>query len=415
MRILMINKFHYLFGGTERYVQELTSLLQAQGHEVIPFAMSDPRNAPTPYSDYFVSPVEFFDPERRSPPWTIAERVIYSREARRKMKRLIEDTEPDLAHVNNIYHHISPSILDALSSHRIPTVMTLHDYKLVCPTYSLWVDGEICERCAGGRFYHCALHRCNHGSWMGSLLNTVEAYVHRWTHIYDQVDRFISPSRFLRHQHIEEGIPPERIVHIPNFVLADQYTPCYDHDGYFAYAGRLTGFKGVGTLLDAQARVTSPVPLLIAGDGPMREELESRAARMGLGTVRFLGHLSGDALRDLISRAMFMVVPSEWYENCPYAVLEAFAMGTPVLATQIGGIPELIDDGENGLLVSPSSPDALAEGIETLSLDDSALAEMGRAGRRSIERTYNGERYVSELSKAYFQAIQHRENRLSSP
>lgn len=399
----MVNKFHYLFGGTERYVQELTSLLQDQGHKVIPFAMSDPRNVPTPYSAYFVSPVEFFDREQRSAPWTIAERVIYSREARRKMERLIKDVRPDVAHVNNIYHHISPSVFDALRTQNVPAVMTLHDYKLICPTYSMWVDGAICDRCAGGRFYQCALHRCNHGSWMGSLLNAIEAYVHRWTHIYEHVDQFISPSRFLRDKHIAEGISSERIVHIPNFVLADQYSPDYGHDGYFAYAGRLTGFKGVGTLLDAHALIESQAPLLIAGDGPMRAELEMKVARVGLENVRFLGHLSGDALQKLISRAMFMVVPSEWYENCPYAILEAFAMGTPVIATTRGGIPELVEQDKNGLLVPPGDPESLAEAMERLLSSGSRREEMGRAARQDVERVYNGQRYVVELSQVYRQ------------
>jgi len=397
----MVNKFHWMFGGTERHVQELTGLLKQRGHQVIPFAMADPRNEPSSYADYFVSPIKFFDDDRRPAPWVVAERVIYSREARQKMARLIEAVRPDLAHIHNIYHYISPSILDVLHEHRIPTVMTLHDYKLICPTYSLWTHGEICERCRGGRYYHCLLHRCNHGSLSASLLNTVEAYVHRLIRIYDRVDLFISPSRFLQHKHIERGMAPDRIIHIPNFVVLENYIPHFDHAGYFAYVGRLTPFKGVGTLLEAVARLRPSFPLLIIGDGPSKEALEAKAAHLGLGNVRFLGYRTGATLHDLIARAMFIVVPSEWYENCPYAVLEAFALGTPVVATAIGGIPELVEDGVNGVLVPPGDPETLAAELRQLLGGGRNLSEMGHAGRERIAKSYNEEGYLSALSCAY--------------
>jgi len=400
----MANKFHWMFGGSERYVKELTLLLQRRGHEVVPFAMADPRNEPSPYADCFVSPIEFFDDERRPAPWAVAERVIYSREARQKMARLVEAVQPDLAHIHNIYHYISPSVLDALHEHQIPTVMTLHDYKLICPTYSLWTQGGICERCRGGRYYHCLLHRCNHGSLPASLLNTIEAYTHRLMRIYDKVDLFISPSGFLRHKHIEHGLAADRIVHVPNFVVLENYTPCFDHAGYFAYVGRLTPFKGVGTLLEAVARLRPSVPFLVVGDGPSREELEAKAARLDLENVRFLGYQSGAALHDLVARAMFIVVPSEWYENCPYAVLEAYALGTPVVATAIGGIPELVEDGVSGVLVPPGDPDALAAGLRRLLEMGGSLAQMGHAGRERMAKLHGEDEHLAALSRAYARA-----------
>ena len=401
MRILMVNKYHHVFSGGERYINELTSLLERQGHEVIPFAMADPQNIPSPYADYFVSPIEFFDGSHRPKPWVIAERVIYSRESRSKMSRLIEAVKPDIAHVHNIYHYISPSILDALRKSQIPVVMTLHDYKLLCPTYSLWVKGQICERCHGKHFYHCTLQRCNHGSLLTSALNAVEAYVHRIIRIYDKVNLFISPSQFLRCKHIEYGLSPHRIVHIPNFLNVDDYAPHFGHKDYFVYTGRLTPFKGIGVLLEAAAELRPSTPLLIAGDGPSRDELEKKSQQLGLKNVRFLGHLSGPSLRDLIAQAMFVVVPSTWYENCPYAILEALASSTPVLAADIGGIPELVDNGVNGLLVSSNNVDALAEGIEYLLKNANTLPQMGKRGREHVEKAHNASLHLAALSQAY--------------
>jgi glycosyltransferase involved in cell wall biosynthesis len=402
MRVLMVNKYYRVVGGVERYISETTRLLEQKGHQVIPFAMADPHNEPTPYARYFVPSIEFFDGDRRPAPWEIAERVIYSREARQKMALLVEETRPDIAHLHNIYHYISPSVIHTLRQYDVPIVMTLHDYKLICPAYKLWVDGSICERCLGGRFYHCVRHRCIHGSLPASLLSAVEAYTHRLMHTYDGVDIFVSPSRFLREKHIAHGVEPGRIAHISNFLVLEHYKPRFDHSGYFAYAGRLTPFKGVGTLLEAVARLRPTFPLLIIGDGPSRRDLEIKARRLGLDKVRFLGHQSGTALHDLIAGAMFAVVPSEWYENGPYAVLEALALGTPVLGADIGGIPELVEPGVEGFLFEPGQVTTLAAQLDRLlGAAPPFLQELGRGGRAKMEALYNEKTHYSALSALY--------------
>jgi glycosyltransferase involved in cell wall biosynthesis len=402
MRILMVNKFHHMLGGVERYIGELTLLLEHEGHEVIPFAMAHPANDPSPYEHYFVSSLNFFDASKRPPALKVAERVIYSREARRKISQLIEAVQPDLAHVHNICHYISPSILDALHGYAVPTLMTLHEYKLICPTYSLWVDGEICERCRGGRYYHCVLRSCSHGSLHASLLNAVEGYVHRALRIYDRVDAFVSPSRFLMRKHVEHGFDPTRFSVIPNFVIEENYTPRFDHDDYFAYVGRLTQFKGVGTLLKAVAQLRPTVPLLIIGDGPARQDLEKQAEQLGLPNARFVGFHSGHVLHNLIRGAMFVVVPSEWYENCPYSVLEAFALGKPVVGADIAGIPELVEHGVDGLLFAHGQAADLAEQMARLLEGPSTLLrEFGQAGRAKLERDHNKDTHYARLAALY--------------
>jgi glycosyltransferase involved in cell wall biosynthesis len=406
VRVLMVNKYYRLVGGVERYISELTRRLQQEGHEVVPFSMADPCNDPTPYAGYFVSGIEFFEPGRRAAPWRVAERVIYSQEAYRKIARLIEVVRPDVAHVHNIYHYLSPSVLVALRRYGVPIVMTLHDYKIVCPTYSFWVRGQVCERCQGGRFYPCALRRCNHDSAAASLLCAVEATIHRAARLYEQVDVFVSPSRFLRQKHAEHGFAPSQFEVVPNFVNLADYTPRYDHEGYFLCFGRLTAFKGVGTLLQAVARLQPAAPLLIVGDGPARAGLEAQSAQLGLGgKVRFLGHQSGQTLKGLVQGARFVVVPSEWYENCPYAVLESFALGKPVLAADIGGIPELVEPEVNGLLFPPGHAEALADGLNRLlTASPSFLRDLGRAGRQRVEAIHNEEAHYRALIALYGRA-----------
>lgn len=398
----MVNKYHRLVGGVERYISELTRCLQRGGHEVIPFSMADPRNDPTPYADYFVSNIEFFEPGRRAAPWRVAGRVIYSQEAYRKIARLIEAVRPDVAHVHSIYHHLSPSVLVALRRYGIPTLMTLHDYKIVCPAYTFWVRGQVCERCRGGHFYHCALRRCNHGSAAASLLCAIESTIHHGAHLYERVDAFISPSRFLRQKHVEHGFAPAQFEVVPNFVILADYTPCYNHEGYYLYFGRLTAFKGVGTLLQATARLRTIAPLLIVGDGPARADLEAQAARLSLDNVRFLGHQSGMALKRLVQGARFVIVPSEWYENCPYAVLEAFALGKPVVAAEIGGIPELVEPEVNGLLFPAGQVEALASCLNRLlTAPFSLLKSLGQAGRSKVEAVYNDEAHRRTITAIY--------------
>jgi glycosyltransferase involved in cell wall biosynthesis len=323
------------------------------------------------------------------------------------MVRLIQATNPDLAHVHNIYHHISPSILDALHESGLPIVMTLHDYKLICPVHTLWRGGVICERCEGKRFYHCAVQRCNHGSLLASTLNALEAYVHAIMRIYSHVDLFIAPSRFLRNKHIAFGMAPDRIVHVPNFIDLAIYSPCFESDAYFAFVGRLMPHKGLGTLLEAASQVGGSARLLVIGDGPIRGHLETLARRLRLRAVDFLGFRSGQELRELIARARFVVVPSEWYENCPYVILEAFALGTPVVASAIGGIPELVQDRVNGMLFDPGSVESLAAALAFAARAPRRLSEMARAARHSAESQYGEEGHAAQLSRVYSLAGAH--------
>ncbi|MBD3368061.1 MAG: glycosyltransferase [Candidatus Eisenbacteria bacterium] len=404
MKVLAANKYYFVKGGAERYFFELSRILAEHGHEIVPFAMDDERNEATPWSRYFVSHEPFENGTPVLGRLAAAGRVLYSWEARRKIERLVDRTEPDVAHLHNIAHQLSPSILHGLASRGVPIVQTLHDYKLVCPNYQMFVDGATCERCETFRYYRAIAHRCMRGSLLASTLVALEAYVHRIMGTYlENVDLFIAPSRSLRDRMIAHGVPGEQIVHMPYSIALDEYEPRHEPQNYGVCFGRLSGGKGLRTLVEALRKVPE-LPFRIVGSGPMREELERLAA--GLDHVEFTGYMTGERLHRVVADALFAVVPSECYENSPLAVYESFALGTPVIGSTIGGIPELVTHGECGLHFPTGDAEALAEAMRDLSADRGRAVEMGRAARRRVETEYGPARHYELITSIYERVTQ---------
>lgn len=409
MRVLQANKFFYGRGGAETAVFQVTQLLQQYGHTVIPFAMQDARNLPSDYSDYFVSNVELRQQASALAPlqrrrWTTAGRILYSREAERKMEALIRATKPEIAHLHNIYHQLSPSILRPLLRHRIATVLTLHDYKLICPNYTLFSGDAVCERCKGHKYYQAVFQGCVKNSRLKSALCALEAYAHKPWRIYARgVDVYIAPSRFMRQKMMEFGLDGGRIVHVPNFLNLEDHEPCTSLESYFVYTGRIEAAKGVATLLEAvtSSRVAPQFELRIAGDGEQRATLEGLCRANGMNHIRFLGPLSSTQVSSLLRRAMFSVLPSRWFENAPLAIHEAYAFGKPVVATRIGGIPELVEEGRTGLLFEPGDTEDLRRKIDYLLTHPAQLAEMGRNARELAEQAYGPDRHYQQLMDVY--------------
>jgi glycosyltransferase involved in cell wall biosynthesis len=411
MKILMLNKYYYLKGGSERYYFELTRLLEAHGHVVIPFAMQDERNFPTPYARYFVPNVDYEGPLSASRKVLTALRTIYSPIARRQMERLIEAEKPDIVHAHNIYHQLSYSPLWAAKKHGIPVALTAHDYKLVCPNNALLCDSGTCEGCAG-RYYRAVIRRCAKGRLAGSVVLAAEMYFNR--SLFDvarAIDLVIAPSRFARDKLVQLGWPPGKVIHRFNTLDAKRYEPRFDGDGYALFLGRLAAEKGVGTLLRAM-RLNPGVTLRVLGDGPEKETLVRFAGSERMRNVEFLGHQSGAKLLATIRNAAFVVVPSEWYENLPYSVLEAFALGKPVVASRIGGIPELIDEGKDGFLFTPKSAEELAERIRAMAaLSPERLAEFGRHARAKVERDFDPEEHYEFMMETYSRVLEGRKKK----
>jgi glycosyltransferase involved in cell wall biosynthesis len=295
---------------------------------------------------------------------------------------------------------MSTSILPVLKDAGLPVVQTLHDYKIACPNTSFVSHDSICESCKGLRYYQMTRKRCKRGSLMASLLATTEMYFHTLFRLYEpNIDVFISPSDFLAHKIREHGIT-KPIVTIPNFIEPNQFHPCNNPDNYFILVGRLVKIKGVMTLLEAVHRLGSNVELRIAGTGEMEDEMRTFVRENDL-NVKFLGHLDTPELVQVVQNALATVQPSEWYENYSMTVIESLACGTPVIGSNIGGIPEQIMDGQNGLLFEPGNAEHLASQMLYL-LDNRDIAiEMGRVGRRQVESVNNPEVHYGQTIQLY--------------
>lgn len=401
MRILHVNKFLYRRGGAEAYMRDVATLQQHAGHEVAFFGMEHPENTASDFAQYFPPYLEL-DP----PPASLAGRaqavgrMIWSTSAARGIDAALESFRPDVAHLHNIYHHLSPSVLRPLTRRGVPTVMTLHDYKLACPTYHFLDHGEVCEACLGGRFHQALRRRCKDGSLAGSGAMALELGVHTVTRAYGGVGLFLCPSRFLATKMTEAGVFPERMRQSPLFVDTTA-TPVTGTPGRGAvYAGRLSGEKGLDTLIEALGELDAGC-VEVAGDGPERDRLRDLAEQRAPGRVRFHGSLAKADLYTLIRSAAVLVLPSRCYENQPMSVLEAFACGVPAIGTELGGTPELIEPDVDGALVPPNDPQALAAALRPF-LDDPARAfTMGRAARAKAEERFSPERHLSRLEEIY--------------
>jgi glycosyltransferase involved in cell wall biosynthesis len=398
--LIAINNYYYHRGGSEAIFFEHNRMLEALGWNVVPFAMHHERNLPTPWSEYFVDDLEINGSYSVIEKLSRLPKVLYSFEARKRLGKLLDRVQPDIVHAHNIYHHISPSILGLLKSRGVPTVLTLHDLKIACPAYSMLAPDGVCERCKGGKLYNVVLNKCIGNSTAMSAVIMLEAVLHKMLGSYRRcVDCFIVPSRFFIDKFTEWGMPRSLFRHVPNFVDISRYTPSYESGRPFLYFGRIVRQKGLATLLRAAAQARAP--LLIAGTGPDLDAMQALAAQLQCDAT-FLGHLGGEELRQAIQSARAVVLPSESYENAPVSVLEAYAMGKPVIGARIGGIPELIRENETGIGFASGDVQSLVTALRDLSdRTDSQLIEMGRAGRQWVEQEFTVARYQQRILSAY--------------
>jgi glycosyltransferase involved in cell wall biosynthesis len=396
MRILLVNKFFWRKGGSEGVMFDLLEGYEREGHATIHFSMRSSRNEPSPWADHFVSEVNY-ELLGGVAGLRAATSVVYSREAKAKITRLIREARPDVAHLHNFHHQLSPSIVDALRREGIPAVHTLHDYKVICPNYLLFTKGEPCERCRGARFHHAVIHRCLHGRLAPSLTAFAEMTFHslRGT-LAKGVGLFVSPSRFLAAKLEEFGFPRDRIRVVPNGIDPRRYPVAEAPGEDFLYFGRLSQEKGLGSLLRALS-IAKVGKLRVAGAGPEEELVRCEAEGALSGRVELLGFLDRDELLRRIRGARAVVLPSLWYENAPVAALEAMASGVPVIGSKIGGIPEIVRDRETGLLFAPGDSAELASRLELLAGDRDLAFRMGRKARSVVEEEYGLSRQVREM------------------
>ncbi|HUR11415.1 MAG TPA: glycosyltransferase [Flavitalea sp.] len=407
LKILIINWSWYPTGGDWTYIENLINFYQQQGHEVIPFSMHSEHNYATPYSRYFISNINYKDLNKNK---SLAngvkavKKTLYSVEAKRNLQKLLEENQIDIAHINNIHHYLTPtSILPLLKKNNIPIIWTVHDYSILCPNTTFTSKDKICEKCKGGAYYQCIVNNCKKNSWRASTIAAVESYTNSLVNPYKYVDFYICPSRFIANKFIEFGFEPAKIRQVYNLFDTDSIPSSVnipDKKKSIVYVGNITKVKGVHTLV--RAVKDRDVHLYVIGSGDHLEELIAYCKSEHYTNITFLGRRNKSDVFKYLKEASFVVVPSEWYENLPYSVVEALLLSKPVLASRIGGIPELIMDGATGFLFEAGNIKDLQNKIDHLiQMDPSILATIGNNAHAHVKKMVCYNSFKVELEKIF--------------
>lgn len=401
MKILQINNHFYKKGGADTVFLNTVALLEAHGHNVYTLSRKTGKDQTPTEQDFFIHTPEFrfanFNDKIK-----YLRSFFYNKEAVQVLQKIIDKHKPDIAHIHLLYNGISPSILPVLKEHNIPVVMTIHDYRLICPNY--WLldkNGNICEKCIDKCYFRCAKNRCS-DTYLNSLMLSLEAYYRKKVNPLDYVDRFIFPSQFIKNKFAQFNPDfakkADVLCNFSNYI-SDKIAK---KGQYFLYAGRFSREKGLLTLLNA-VRGIPKVKLKIAGAGPLSDILQKQKTD----NIDFIGFKTGKDLNDLINNAKFVLVPSQWYENNPMAVIEAMSAGTPVIGSRIGGIPELIEDGKNGFLFEPKNKSELRNVLNkahNLSEDDYKI--LSKNAHQFAKTHFEKGDYYQKLMAIYEKAIQ---------
>ena len=394
MKILLINKFLYPNGGSETYIFKLGQQLMAMGHEVQYFGMEHEGRVVGNRVEAYTSDMDFHGGSKLAK-LTYPIKTIYSSEARKKLRLVLEDFQPDVCHLNNFNYQLTPSIILEIRkwSKKCKILYTAHDYQLVCPNHMCRTVGsnENCEKCLGGHFMNCTKGKCIHGSLAKSAIGTLEATFWKWKGVYKYLDTIICCSRFMKTKLDTYPVLAGKTVALHNFVEPVE-TKKVNKQDYILYFGRFSQEKGIGTLIQV-AKELPDVQFIFAGSGPLEDQLA------GVANIKNVGFQRGEALEKLIREARFTVYPSEWYENCPFSVMESQMYGTPVLGADIGGIPELIEADKTGELFESGNAAALKSKIQMMWNDREKLAAMSENCRP--DRFLSLEQYTKEMMTYY--------------
>lgn len=384
MRILLCNKFYYRRGGDCIYVLNLEQLLKAHGHEVAVFAMDFPENQDTPWAKYF--------PGNMGKLMAVT-RPFGSHEVRRKFQRLLDDFRPDVVHLNNIHTQLSPVIAQMAHEAGCRVVWTLHDTKLVCPSYTCMRQGKWCTECFTDK-KAVVRHRCMQGGLPGAVIGYLEARKWNCKALQEWVDWFLPPSQFMMDTCVKGGYSPEKFRVLCNFIdVGKVQNPSFQKQPYYVYLGRMVDYKGVITLCEAASRLS--YKLVMVGGGPLLDELRERYAHAD--NIVFEGQKMWREVRPILEGAAFMTLPSEWGENNPLTIIEAQSLGTPVLGARIGGIPELIEEGVNGMTFTSGNVEDLKEKIQRMFAHHFDYEQIAQ---HAVAR-YSSEAYYERLMEIY--------------
>lgn len=402
MRILLVNKFHWNKGGSEKYYFELGQLLKEHGNMVAYFSMKDDRNVKTGDKEYFVE-----SSDMNSKNVTKALDVIYSKANKKVMEKALDEFEPDIVHLNNFQRQLSASIIEPCVKRGIPVVFTAHDVQAICPAITMMdPDRNPCKLCICGKYGNCFKKKCIKNSTLKSLLGSIEGNYYRNHKIYtDKINYIITPSEFFRNMFIDDGVSPDKIKALHNSIEMKDYDIKTKDDGYALYFGRLSREKGILNLLNAFAKLDKGL-LYIAGEGPEEETIKEIIKENKLeDRIKLLGFLNKKEMTEATSKCKFVVVPSTGYENCPYSLLEALAIGKPVIGSNMGGIPELINDNENGFIFKYNDIDDLSKKMKLLFEDEKLVKKFSKKSKELAKENYSREKYYKDLMDIYEKVI----------
>ena len=395
MKILLVNYRYFISGGPEKYMFNIKKMLEDNGHEVIPFSVHSNKNVETEYSRYFVEPIgsrdaTYFEECKKTPRviWQMLSRSIYSTEVEKAIRKEIAEVNPDLVYIIHFVNKLSPSVIRGAKKMGKPVVLRLSDYFLLCPRFDFLYDKKPCEECLTKGYRTCIRKRCVKGSLFASLVRVLSMKIHALLNIYQDVDAFITPSEFLKNKLVENGFDQEKINCIPTFTASKSQIGQPVVGDYGLYFGRITEEKGVETVVQAFASLPEH-SVKIMGDDTTEEarRLIQYVRENNLQNIEFLGFKSGVELEEIIKGARYTLIPSVWYDNLPNTALESFQYSKPVIASNIGSLPELVQDGVNGFLFEPGNARQLREKV--LLLEDAALTEtMGAASRTRLEQRF---------------------------
>ncbi|MBQ9531655.1 MAG: glycosyltransferase family 4 protein [Eubacterium sp.] len=393
MKILIVNKFLHPNGGSETYIFGLGDYLKSIGHEVQYFGMEHEGRCVSNNLELYTSNMDFHGSSKLKQ-LAYPVKTIYSTEAKRKMTAVLNDFQPDIVHINNFNYQLTPSIIYAANNYRkkhnpkLKIIFTAHDYQLLCPNHMFFdKDSNVCEKCLGGNFIECTKNSCIHSSKAKSVIGTAEATLYKKLGTYKYIDKIICCSEFLKEKMDTNPLFRDKTVAMHNFMSPIEIPECEKED-YVIYFGRLSKEKGVDILLEAM-----DINFICAGVGELEEELDSAD------NIKTIGFKSGKELNELIAKAKCSVYPSIWYENCPFSVMESIMLGTPVIGADIGGIPELIENGKTGLLFKPSDSKDFVEKIKEITENPKFAQDMHKNCLNKKFATV--EEYCDELMKIY--------------
>jgi len=410
MRISLIDYRYFVSSGPERYMFAVKRLLEERGHEVIPFSIRYRQNMPSPWERYFVAPIAGDDEVVfRQHSWSASslrralERAFYSREVYDALSSELRAARPDVAYVLKYLRKLSPSILTALHDQGVPIAVRFSDFDLICPQQHLVRDDRVCELCVGRLPWPSVRYRCVQGSLGASAVNALAMSYAQYRGFFDLVDAFVAPSDIMRRKMIEGGLPAAKLHELPTFVESRPARPYGLREPRICYVGRIERVKGIEVLLDAaellrRSEALRDIELVIAGDlsTPTGEALRARLRERPIPGVTLTGMLDEDGVIELLQSSRASVVPSLWYENMPNALLESLACGTPVVASDLGSMHDMLHGTGAGMLYRPGDPAALAAALQA-ALAPSRVESMGIQAQKLVRERHDPDTHVDSL------------------